>query len=105
MGFLRERFSKSIEDNNHSRIIYRNDNIARLVMLIKSALQHNAVGKIFDNQDQNCLPKFLSQEDPRGYSPGLLAWNFLFNEALTLFRELLFLAVFSAGTGILIDVN
>ena len=31
LGFLRERFSKSIENNNHSRIIYRNDDIARLV--------------------------------------------------------------------------
>ena len=31
LGFLRERFSKSVENNNHSRIIYRNDNIARLV--------------------------------------------------------------------------
>ena len=31
LGFLRERFSKSGENNNHSRIIYRNDNIARLV--------------------------------------------------------------------------
>ena len=30
LGFLRERFSKSVENNNHSRIIYRNDNIARL---------------------------------------------------------------------------
>ena len=30
LGFLGERLSKSIE-NNHSRIIYRNDNIARLV--------------------------------------------------------------------------
>ena len=26
--FLPERFSKSMENNNHSRIIYRNDNIA-----------------------------------------------------------------------------
>ena len=31
LGFLRERFSKSIENNNHSRIIYRNDDIAGLV--------------------------------------------------------------------------
>ena len=31
LGFLRERFSKSVENNNHSRMIYRNDNIARLV--------------------------------------------------------------------------
>ena len=30
LGFLPERFWKSIENNNHSRIIYRNDNIARL---------------------------------------------------------------------------
>ena len=30
LGFLPERFSKSIENNNHSRIIYLNDNIARL---------------------------------------------------------------------------
>ena len=28
---FRERFSKSIENDNHSRIIYRNDDIARLV--------------------------------------------------------------------------
>ena len=31
MGFLSERFSKSIENNNHNRNIYRNDNIAMLV--------------------------------------------------------------------------
>ena len=31
MGFLPKRFSKSIENNNHSRIIYRNGNIAELV--------------------------------------------------------------------------
>ena len=31
LGFLPERFSKSIENNNHNRIIYRNYNIARLV--------------------------------------------------------------------------
>ena len=31
LGFLPERFSKSTENNNHSRIFYRNDNIARLV--------------------------------------------------------------------------
>ena len=31
LGFLPEQFSKSIERNNHSRIIYRNDDIARLV--------------------------------------------------------------------------
>ena len=31
LGFLRERFSKSIENNNHSRIIDRDDDIARLV--------------------------------------------------------------------------
>ena len=31
LGVLPERFSKSIENNNYSRIIYRNDNIARLV--------------------------------------------------------------------------
>ena len=31
LGFLLERFSKGIENNNHSRIIYGNDNIARLV--------------------------------------------------------------------------
>ena len=31
LGFLCERFSKRVENNNHSRIIYRNDNIARLV--------------------------------------------------------------------------
>ena len=31
LGFLLKRFSKSIENNNHSRIIYRNDNIAKLV--------------------------------------------------------------------------
>ena len=30
LGFLPERFSKSIENNNHSRMIYRNDNITRL---------------------------------------------------------------------------
>ena len=30
--FYPERFSESIENNNHSRIIYRNDNIARVVM-------------------------------------------------------------------------
>ena len=31
LGFLRERFSKSTEESNHSRIIYRNDIIARLI--------------------------------------------------------------------------
>ena len=31
LGFPRGRLSKSIENNNHSRIIYRNDDIARLV--------------------------------------------------------------------------
>ena len=30
-GFLRQRLSKSIENNNDSRIIYRNDDIAKLV--------------------------------------------------------------------------
>ena len=30
LGFLRERSSKNIENNNHSRITYRNDDIARL---------------------------------------------------------------------------
>ena len=34
MGFLRERFSKSVENDNYSRIIYRNDNIARLVKTV-----------------------------------------------------------------------
>ena len=29
-GFLPERFSESIGNNNHRRIIYRDDNIARL---------------------------------------------------------------------------
>ena len=31
LGFLRERFSKTIENNNHNRTIYRNDNMASLV--------------------------------------------------------------------------
>ena len=31
LGFLRERFSKNIENTNHSLIIYHNYNIARLV--------------------------------------------------------------------------
>ena len=31
LGFLRQRFSTSIENDIHSRIIYRNDVIARLV--------------------------------------------------------------------------
>ena len=31
LGFLPERFSKGIENNNSSRIVYRNDKIARLV--------------------------------------------------------------------------
>ena len=31
MGFLPKPFSKSTENNNDSRIIYRNDNVARLI--------------------------------------------------------------------------
>ena len=31
LDFLPERFSKGIENNNHSRIIYRNEKIARVV--------------------------------------------------------------------------
>ena len=34
LGFLRERFSKSIENNNRGQIIYHNDNIARLVKVM-----------------------------------------------------------------------
>ena len=44
MGFLRERFSKSVENNNYIRIIYRNDNVARLVKTVimrKSAHSHD----------------------------------------------------------------
>ena len=41
-GILRERFSKSVENNNYSRIIYRNDNIARLVKTVRLQL-HGAI--------------------------------------------------------------
>ena len=34
MGFLRERFSKGIQNNNHSRIIFHNDYITRLVKTV-----------------------------------------------------------------------
>ena len=43
MGFLRERFSKSVENDNYSRIIYRNDDIARLVktVIMRKMLIHD----------------------------------------------------------------
>ena len=47
VGFLPERFSKSIENNNHSRIIYRNDNIARLVKAW-FPLDRNGIVKSYD---------------------------------------------------------
>ena len=38
LGFLPERFSESIENNNHSRIIYRNENIERLRLQLHGAI-------------------------------------------------------------------
>ena len=45
LGFPRERFSKSIENDIHSRIVYRNDVIARLVRVISMILGRSKLDK------------------------------------------------------------
>ena len=53
LGFLRERFSKSIE-NNHSRVIYRNGNNARPVKEVP------LLAILTRNISSNFPPEFLS---------------------------------------------
>ena len=70
MGFLRERFSKSTENNNPSLIIYRNDNIARLfkdviAVIMRRMLIHGHTSLIpnsyFYGRDSLIMPVFVGK--------------------------------------------